>query len=139
MVRYRQEGPQSWCLITKTRCAGDVACATRDIALFLCERCVEWHGIRSWILRDLKRVWSGLSFLRRAQHSQLRVKTGRHVVGASLGPSETPANFAWRVSNLFFPPLPALASQPRRPSTTYRIRRSRWFLYSSCNDTTGLT
>jgi hypothetical protein len=100
MVRYRQEGPQSWCLITKTRCAGDVACATRDIALFLCERCVEWHGIRSWILRDLKRVWSGLSFLRRAQHSQLRVKTGRHVVGASLGPSETPANFAWRVSNL---------------------------------------
>jgi hypothetical protein len=54
------------------------------------------------MLRDFQRVRSGLSFLKRAQEFWLRVKTGRHVVEANLGPSETPAKFAWRVSNLLF-------------------------------------
>jgi hypothetical protein len=56
--------------------------------------------IRSLMLRDFQRVRSGLSFLKRAQEFWPRVKTGRHVVEANLGPSETPAKFAWRVSNL---------------------------------------
>jgi hypothetical protein len=73
------------------------------------------------MLRDFQRVWSGLSFLKRAQHSQLRVKTGRHVVGASLGPSGTPAKFAWRVSNLFLqPPSPRFSTETTFDYISYK-------------------